>query len=169
MGTGVALPNPQTHEYLGGLALDTVSIACVGIGYWGKNLVRNFYDLPGCRLSVCCDLDTDLLHTAAGRYPGVAVTEDYERLLEDPSVDGVVLASPAKDHYEMARMALEAGKHTYVEKPLTLLTQDAEELCRLSESRELVLMVGHLMEYHPAIGALKQYVSDGALGDIHYL
>ena len=149
--------------------MDNVNTACIGTGYWGKNLVRNFYNLPGCRLRVCCDLDPDLLAKNAILYPGVSLTQDYSQVLEDPSVDAVVLASPAVKHYEMAKLALEAGKHAYVEKPLTLSADDAEELCEIAEARGLVLMVGHLMEYHPGVRKLKQLVEDGSLGDIHYL
>ncbi len=149
--------------------MDNITTACVGAGYWGKNLVRNFYNLPGCRLKVCCDLNRDLLDKTAAQYPGVETTEDFERVLNNPAIDAVVLASPAVMHYEMARRALEAGKHTYVEKPLTLCAEDAEDLCQIAESRGLVLMVGHLMEYHPGVNKLKQLVNDGTLGDIHYL
>lgn len=149
--------------------MDRINLACVGVGYWGKNLVRNFYDLPGSRLKACCDLNPDLLAKTAARYPGVETLRDYDRLLRDPDLDAVVLAAPAARHYDLARRALEAGKHAYVEKPLTLRAEEAEDLCRLAESRGLVLMVGHLMEYHPAVEKLKQLVDGGVLGDLYYL
>lgn len=149
--------------------MDHINIACVGTGYWGKNLVRNFYNLHGCRLKVCCDLDRNLLKTISVQYPGIEVTEEFGRVLEDPAIDAVVLATPATTHYTMARQALKAGKHIYVEKPLTLCEKDAADLCRIAESSGLVLMVGHLLEYHPAILKLKQLVDDGILGEIYYL
>jgi predicted dehydrogenase len=149
--------------------MDNVNTACIGTGYWGKNLVRNFYNLSGCRLRVCCDLDPDNLAKNAVLYPGVELTQDYDSVLKDPSIDAVVLASPAVMHYEMARKALEAGKHTYVEKPLTLHGDEAEELCEIAESSGIVLMVGHLMEYHPGVNKLKSLIDDGTLGTLHYL
>ena len=149
--------------------MDSISIACVGNGYWGRNLVRNFYDLPGCNLKVCCDLNSKLLEKIALQYPGVQVSNDYRRVLDDPEIDAIVLASPAAKHYIMAKQALEAGKHTYVEKPLTLHVEEAEHLYQMAESRGRVLMVGHLMKYHPAIITLKQLTDNGILGNIYYL
>lgn len=149
--------------------MDKVNIACVGVGYWGKNLVRNFYDLPGADLRVCCDLNQDLLDRITEQYPGVKVTQDYGEVLASPDIDGVVIASPAKVHYDLARRALEAGKHVYVEKPLTLRADHAEALCELAESRGLTLMVGHLMEYHPAVEKLKALIDSGELGEVRYI
>lgn len=149
--------------------MDSVNVACIGIGYWGKNLVRNFYDLPGANLRTCCDLNRDLLEQAAVRYPGVATTTDFAAVLQDPRVDAVVIASPASAHYSLALKALESGKHVYVEKPLCLRSSEAAHLCEVAEQRDLRLMVGHLMEYHPAVNALKALVDGGELGDIRYL
>jgi predicted dehydrogenase len=149
--------------------MDRINVACVGTGYWGKNLVRNFYSLPGCALKVCCDLDAALLEKMSAQYPGIETTQDYAGVLADPSIDAVVLASPAARHFQMATMALEAGKHTYVEKPITLSAAEAARLTETAETRGLVLMVGHLMEYHPAVEMLKGLVDTGELGDIHYL
>jgi predicted dehydrogenase len=153
----------------GSLNMDNVKVACVGTGYWGKNLVRNFYGLPGCALKVCCDLNDKNLKAISGQYPGVAVTTDYDTVLCNPDIDAVVLASPAVQHYEMAKQALEARKHVYVEKPLTLRVGDAEVLCDLADANDRVLMVGHLMEYHPGVVKLKQLVDYGELGEVYYL
>ena len=90
--------------------MDCICVACVGIGYWGKNLVRNFYSIPGGRLKVCCDLNRKALEAIVMQYPGLQVTRDYEQVLADPSIDAVVLAPPADRHYWMAKQALEAGK-----------------------------------------------------------
>ena len=95
--------------------MDSINVACVGVGYWGKNLVRNFYGLPGCDLKVCCDLSDDNLRNVTANYPGVAVTGSFEEVLSDPSIDAVVIASPAAYHHQMVRQALIAGKHVYVE------------------------------------------------------
>ena len=149
--------------------MDNITVACIGAGYWGKNLVRNFYSLPGCKLKTCCDLDPKVLSAIPSQYPGVTVTNDVHSVLSDPEIDAVVIASPATQHYCMVKQALEAGKHTYVEKPLTLKTKDAEDLCRIADEQNRTLMVGHLMEYHPAVEKLKELIDSGELGDIHYL
>ena len=96
--------------------MKSIGIACVGTGYWGKNLVRSFHDLTGCTLSVCCDLNEDILQNVAAQYPNVATTRDYTQVLQDPGIDAVVLASPATMHFAMSKAALEAGKHVFVEK-----------------------------------------------------
>lgn len=149
--------------------MDNITVACVGAGYWGKNLVRNFYSLPGCKLKVCCDLNPEILSAIPTQYPGVEITNDLNAVLSDPEIDAVVIASPAIHHYTMAKQALQAGKHTYVEKPLTLKTKDAEDLCFIADKQNRKLMVGHLMEYHPAVEKLKDLIDSGELGDIHYL
>lgn len=149
--------------------MDRINVACVGTGYWGKNLVRNFYSLPECSLKVCCDLNQETLKKIAVQYPGVQVAQDYNQVLEDPGIDAVILASPADKHYIMAKQALEAKKHTYVEKPLTLHPEEAEDLCHIARLKNKVLMVGHLMEYHPGVTKLKQLVDEGTLGEIYYL
>lgn len=149
--------------------MNAPGIACIGTGYWGKNLVRNFYNLPGCSLKVCCDLNIKTLEAIVAQYPGVSATTNYEEVLDDPGIDAVVLASPAVKHYEMAKQAMEAGKHVYVEKPLSLQVKDAEDLCQIADSNGCVLMVGHLLEYHPGIQKLKQLIDNGELGEIYYL
>ena len=146
-----------------------VNVACVGVGYWGKNLVRNFNQIPECLLTTCCDIDTQNLQTVAEHYPSVCVTESYEEVLSDSNVDAVVLASPVVEHYSMTKQALEAGKHVYVEKPLTMDVQQATALCELSDATDRVLMVGHLMEYHPGLLSMKQLVDSGELGGVFYL
>ena len=148
--------------------MDMIGVACVGTGYWGKNLVRHFYALNGCQLRVCCDLSEEVLQDLSTQYSDVAVTREYARVLQEPSIDAVVLASPTEMHFAMAKQALEAGKHVFVEKPLALAVQEAEALCQMAEVKGLILMVGHLLVYHPAIRKLKQLVDCGALGDIQY-
>jgi len=149
--------------------MSAVSIACVGAGYWGKNLVRVFNDLPSTQLKKICDASPEILARIGQQYPDIATTSDYLSLLEDGDIAAVVLAVPATRHYEMARAALEKGKHVYVEKPLTLETEHARDLCALASERGLVLMVGHLLLYHPAVQMLKSLVQSGQLGDIYYL
>ena len=144
-------------------------IACVGAGNWGRNLVRVFADLPEVRLKKICDASEATRARMTQQYPEAEVVADYEAVLADAAVEAVVLAVPAVDHFETARRALEAGKHVYVEKPIALSYDHARQLTELAESKGLVLMVGHLMEYHPALGVLKQLVDSGDLGDIYYV
>ena len=118
---------------------------------------------------MCCDLNEDLLEILAEEYSCVSVTRDYSFVLADPKVDAVVLATPAQMHFAMAKRALDAGKHVFVEKPLSLQVEDAEFLYRQAEETGLVLMVGHLMVYHPGIRKLKHCVDSGSLGDIQYI
>ena len=149
--------------------MEPVGIACVGTGYWGKNLVRSFHGLTGCTLSVCCDLNEDILRNIAAQYPDVATTRDFTQVLQDPGIDAVVLASPATMHFAMSKAALEAGKHVFVEKPLAFRVDEADDLRRTADARGLVLMVGHLLEYHPAVRELKRIIDHGFLGEIHYI
>lgn len=143
------------------------TIAVVGAGYWGANHVRNFHELGA--LAAVCDSSKSSLEKAAARF-GVTRTErELETVLADPGIKGVVVATPAETHYQIARAALEAGKDVLVEKPLTLDVSEAEDLVSLASEREAVLMVGHLLEYHPAVIRLRELVSSGLLGDIRYI
>ena len=146
-----------------------VTLACVGAGYWGKNLVRILHDLPEVRLKWICDQNEPIRASMVAQYPDVAVVDSFEAVLEDGEVEGVVLAVPAVHHFALARQALERGKHVYVEKPLTLSAREAEELVQMADRQEKVLMVGHLLEYHPAGEYLKQLIQRGDLGDLYYL
>jgi predicted dehydrogenase len=139
-------------------------IGQVGLGYWGPNLARNFDDLA--ELAWLCDLDEALLERYAARHPRARTTHRYEDLLEDRSVDAIVIATPVPMHYPMAKQALEAGKHVFVEKPPAMRAHEMEELCALSSERALVLMPGHLLLYHPGVRKLKELIGSGALGDL---
>jgi len=136
------------------------AIAHVGHGYWGRNLARNFHELG--QLAAVVDPDTKAAQAAASAYGVRALT--FEQVLADADISAVSLASPAVLHSSQARAALEAGKHVYVEKPLALDIGEAEALCRLAEARGLTLMVGHLLQYHPAYVRLRQMVAAGELG-----
>jgi UDP-2-acetamido-3-amino-2,3-dideoxy-glucuronate N-acetyltransferase len=142
-------------------------VAVVGVGYWGKNLVRNFYDLGV--LAALCDADSSVESMHAERYPGVKFYRDFNDLLSDSSLTAVVLATPAVSHHEMAKTALEAGKDVLVEKPLSIAVHHGEELVRLANTKGRILMVGHILRYHPAVLKLQQLIQDGALGKINYL
>lgn len=144
-----------------------VSLAVCGIGNWGKNLAKHFYQLGA--LTVICDSRADHLGTISGSYRGVRINTDYEEVLRDPSIDAVALAVPTPRHHEFARKALLAGKHVFVEKPIALEVRHAEELCAIADKRKLKLMVGHLLLYHPAHQKLREIIARKELGDIYYL
>lgn len=146
-----------------------LKVGLVGAGAWGRNLVRVFCQLREVELACCCDADPKRRKELAGNYPGMVLTERFEDIVSDERIDAVVIASSAVTHYPFAKAALEAGKHTYVEKPLALSSAHAEELAALAESKKLKLMVGHLLLYHPAVAYLKQLVDSGELGDVFYI
>ena len=146
-----------------------LAIAVVGAGYWGPNLVRNFARVQRGRLAAVCDLDPKRLAQLKSSCPDARATDSYDSLLADDSIDAIVLATPARAHFEMARAALEAGKHVYVEKPLCLNSSHAAQLLELSKQRERVLMVGHLLEYHPAVERLLDLIERGEIGELRYL
>ena len=146
----------------------TTTVGCVGAGYWGKNLVRVFAGLPGARLKTICDEDAGVRGRMEAQYSGISVTGDYSAVLADGEVEAVVLAVPAPGHYGAAKAALEAGKHVYVEKPMTLAAAEAQELVDLADRRGLTLMVGHLLVHHPAVALLKGLIDSGELGEVYY-
>ena len=143
------------------------NVAVVGIGYWGKNLVRNFEALGA--LAALCDSDKSLADSYKKNYPDVKFYSKYSEVLADPGISGVALATPAVAHYEMAKAALESGKDVLVEKPLAIDVTQGDELVRLAESKNRILMVGHILRYHPAILKLQKLIRDGQLGKINYL
>lgn len=148
---------------------DEVSIGVVGLGYWGPNLARNFAALPGTALRWCCDADETIRARYAAQYPSTRFTAELDDLLGDPELDAIVLATPVPTHAALATRVLEAGKHCFVEKPLAQSAADAEAAVAAAERADRVLMVGHLLEYHPAVTKLKQIADSGELGTIHYI
>jgi len=147
-----------------------ITIAHVGVGAWGKNLFRNFLLLKSCRVKYCCDTDKKSLAQAQEAFHGsFTVTDDYERLLHDDEVQAVVLATPPSTHAELAIKALRAKKHVFVEKPLALTLDDALRIREEVKKNSRILMVGHLLLYHPAIKKIKEYITSGALGDVYYI
>ncbi len=142
-------------------------IAVIGAGYWGLNLIRVFSQLEV--LHTICDFSPEPLQKLAERYPNIRMETSIDAVLRDPEVDAVVIATPAESHYAIARKALLAGKDVYVEKPITLHCHEAEDLTALADSRQRILMVGHLLEFHPAITRLQQLIEDGELGRIEYI
>jgi predicted dehydrogenase len=146
-----------------------IGLAQVGIGYWGKNLLRNFAAIDGVDLVMACDHREEVLSTVADQFPSTQTTFLYRDLLGSDDVDAIVIATETPQHAPLAQMALEAGKHVFVEKPMAQTTDDARELVRLSDERDLRLMVGHLLLYHPAFRYVEDLVKSGELGDVYYI
>jgi UDP-2-acetamido-3-amino-2,3-dideoxy-glucuronate N-acetyltransferase len=144
-------------------------IAVVGAGYWGQNLVRNIYDLG--HLGSICDSHPQVLDKYKDKYPGIPGFLDYEEMLNDKGlqIDGVVIATPAETHHPIARRALLAGKHVFVEKPLATHETEGEELIKIAEESKKIVMVGHILQYHPAIQKLNEMIKGGELGKIQYI
>ncbi|HEV2593130.1 MAG TPA: Gfo/Idh/MocA family oxidoreductase [Gaiellaceae bacterium] len=141
-----------------------IRVGVVGLNYWGPNLVRNFDDLAD--LTWLCDLDEERLAELGARYPKARTTTSFEDLLADDELDAVVVATPVPTHYALAKQALEAGKHVFVEKPPAMHAAEMDELVAISEERDRVLMPGHLLLYHPGVLKLKELIDAGELGDV---
>ena len=141
-------------------------IAVLGCGLWGRNIVRNFYNLNS--LGMVCDLDEENLAKVKEQYPEVKTTSDFNDIINSEEITGVAVVTPSHTHFKFVKAMLEAGKNVYVEKPISTVAQEARDLADLADTKGLVLMVGHLLLYHPAVNRLKMLVDEGALGDVVY-
>jgi predicted dehydrogenase len=146
-----------------------VKIGVVGCGYWGPNLIRNFRSLPDCHLQMMCDTQEKRLTHLKSLYPEVQVATDYTHMLNGVGVDAVVIATSVKLHYPMAKAALLAGKHTFIEKPMAGSLEHCEELVEIARKNGLVLMVGHTFLYSPVVRKIKEIVEKGDIGEIRYI
>ncbi len=147
----------------------TVSICVVGAGGWGKNHVRNFAQIPGSELRYICDRSEKVRESLGKQFPTARCIADLDEALKDPTLSAVVVATDAPSHFDVAKAALEAGKDVFVEKPLTLAPDKSAELCKIADARGRILMVGHLLMYHPAVDKLKELIDSGELGDVLYI
>ena len=145
-----------------------VNIGQIGVGAWGRNLLRDFSRVPGCRVTACCDQNPQVRQGLEGEDVSRRITDDPGRLMAASDVDAVVIATLPGTHYQLAAQALEADKDVFVEKPLVLDLADGERLVELAERKGRILMVGHLMEYHPAVLSLKARIDSGELGGLYY-
>lgn len=143
------------------------NIAIIGVGYWGKNLVRVFNKLNV--LKIICDLDKKVLKERKREYPDINTTTNFKKILRDKDIKGVIIATPAATHYQLAKKVLLAGKHVFVEKPLTTKVSQAKELIALAKKNRRVLMVGHTFLYNDAVRKIKEYIDKGKLGEIYYI
>lgn len=146
-----------------------VRIAQIGVGAWGKNLLRNFHALPETELTWICDSRREILDSIAASYPGVSLTQDPEVLFSSKDVDAIVVATETPGHFKLAKRALESGKHVFVEKPMAQTASEALELQKLAKHNDLKLMVGHILLYHPAFEYVRDLIHTGALGEIYYI
>ena len=149
--------------------MSKLALAMIGVGNWGKNVLRNFASLPNVELKAICDPAAANLQRAAALHPGVPTATDPEAILASKEIAAVAIATPATTHHGIAKKALEAGKHVFVEKPMAMSSSEARDLVAAAERAGRVLMVGHLLEYHPAVDKLKELVGSGELGSIRYL
>lgn len=145
-----------------------IRIGVIGYGYWGPNLVRNFFEAPGAQVVCVSDLRDDRLELVSGRYPAIKTTNNAWELIEDPSIDAVAIATPVSTHFELATRTLEEGKHVLVEKPLGSNTDQVQRLIALAQKRKRVLMVDHTFVYTGAVRKIRKLVESGSLGEIYY-
>ena len=146
-----------------------IQIGVVGCGYWGPNLIRNLKQNPECHLKVLCDVSEQRLRHMIRLYPELGTTTRFDELVNDPALDAVVIATPVRFHYEMAKACLEAGKHVFVEKPMARTAAEGEELVELAQKQQLVLMVGHTFLFSPAVRRMKEIIEAGDIGEIQYI
>lgn len=146
-----------------------VRVGVIGLGYWGPNLVRNFSELTGSELTVLCDADPERLKKVSSRYPLAYATENTDDAMDPNRIDAVVIATPTRTHYALARKALENGLHVFTEKPMATSVSECEELIRLSKEKNRTLFVGHIFLYNASVLKLKEYVQGGELGNVCYI
>lgn len=146
-----------------------VRVGIVGLGYWGPNLVRNFYSQENCEVVYLCDLDKRSLDRIKKQFPAITTTQSFKDLLNAQEVDAIVIATPSNTHVSLVTQALKKGKHVFVEKPFTLSVKEADAVVRINQKMKRIIMVGHTYEYHPAIIKLKEYITQKDLGDLFYI
>ncbi|WP_457618714.1 Gfo/Idh/MocA family protein [Lutibacter sp.] len=147
-----------------------VTLGVIGAGYWGTNVIRTFLNIKACHLKYVADLKPGRRAFVEEYFPQVDyVVEDYQRILEDPEIDGVSIVTTVSTHYPIAKEALKAGKHIYVEKPFTANSQEAKELIQIAKEKNRKILVGHLFEYHPAVEKIKELLKEQRIGDIYYI
>src|SRR5688572_27604496 len=144
-------------------------VGVIGCGYWGPNLIRNLIASRRCDAITVCDANLENLARASERFPQLGFVANVEDLLADPSIEAVLIATPVSTHFPLAEACLSAGKHTFVEKPLTSSAADAEKLIALADREGVTLMVGHTFEFSPPVVKIKEIIESGSLGDIYYV
>lgn len=146
-----------------------VNIGVIGCGDWGANLVRNFYGNPEANLLYCCDSNPEILRDIAQKYPKADTVNNLEEVLDNQDIQAVVIATPLATHFQIAKKALEAKKHVYIEKPIASSSEEAKALINIAQRVKRYLMVGHLLKYHPAVVKLKELIRSKELGEVYYI
>ena len=146
-----------------------LNVGVVGCGYWGPNLIRNFRALQECKMKVICDQDVNRLKQLKALYPEVQTETVFEKVLADKSIDALIIATPVRFHYKMAKASLEAGKHTFIEKPMASSSAECEELNEIAAKNGLTLMIGHTFLYSSPVRKIKEIVKSGDIGQIQYI
>ena len=147
----------------------TIRVGVIGAGYWGPNIIRNLYEVPGAEAVAVADLSQERLDAIHKRFPSLRVTTNYRELLDDPTIDAICIVTPVKTHRKLAEEAFAAGKHVFVEKPLAQSVSDAEAIVRAGDRAGKTLMVGHTFVYNPAVEHVKGILDAGGIGNVHYL
>lgn len=150
------------------VSTNAVRVGVIGYGYWGPNIVRNFYNLEDCQVAAVCDRSPDALRRAHRAYPGIELTTDFDHILTSPDIDAVAVITPVWTHFDLAKAALENGKHVFVEKPLTSTSQQAEELIELADRKHLKIMVDHTFLFSGAVRKIREVIDAGTLGPLYY-
>ena len=145
-----------------------LKLGVIGYGYWGPNILRNFSSQPGCRVAAICDKNPKALARALSLHPAVYATSDLDEVTGSPEIDAVAIVTPVSTHYDLAKKALENGKHVFVEKPFTATSAQAEELIELADRKKLQIMVDHTFLFTGAVRKIKELVDGGALGPLYY-
>src|SRR5206468_1607201 len=145
-----------------------LKLGVVGYGYWGPNVVRNFSSQPDCRVVAICDKNPHAVALALNRHPAVHATSNADEVMSSPEIDAVAVVTPVSTHYQLARKALENGKHVFVEKPFTASAAQAEELIELAERKGLTIMVDHTFLFTGAVRKIRELIDSGALGSLYY-
>ncbi|MBI3397180.1 Gfo/Idh/MocA family oxidoreductase [Candidatus Woesebacteria bacterium] len=146
-----------------------IKVALVGYGYWGPNLLRNFIETPNCDVVYCCDVDETKLDLAKKRYPFITTTTNYKDILNDKSIDAIIIATPVKYHYKLAKDAIISGKHVLIEKPMTIKYLEGKKLCALAKKHKKIIMVDHTFLYNEAVDKIKELISSPDFGKILYI
>ncbi len=146
-----------------------LGLALVGVGYWGPNLLRAAADLEDAEVTMICDTSSEALVTQARRHPSIRLTSRLEDVIEDDTIDAVLIATPVQTHHEIAQRCMRAGKHVFVEKPIATSSEDCRDLISCAVEQGLILMPGHVFLYSPPVVAIKRLIDDGALGDIYFI
>jgi predicted dehydrogenase len=147
----------------------SIKIGVVGCGYWGPNLIRNFRQSPDCHLKTICDTSEQRLAHMRRLYPEVMTTNRFDEVLNDPEIEAVVIATPVRFHYDMAKACLSVGKHVFIEKPMSRTEAEGEELVQMAERQGLILMVGHTFLFSPAVRRMKEIIDHGDIGEVQYI